>query len=75
MNEDNSPSAKTTGDERKPWDLVCLKGKKFGGVISPELPKKEVAKFLADFVADGYSVVTVYNRDEYNALWEGRDFG
>ena len=69
----SDPTQRT--DERKPWAFVCLKGKKLGGVISPELPKKEVVKFLGDFAADGYSIVTVYNRDEYNALWEGRDFG
>lgn len=58
--------------ERKPWAIVCLKGSKIGGVISPTLPKKEVGKFIADFVADGYEVRTVFDRDEYIALWQGR---
>ena len=55
-------------DERKPWAFVCLKGDLFGGVISPDLGAKKVAEFLQSFIADGYSVVTVFDRDEYNAI-------
>jgi hypothetical protein len=62
-------------EEKKPWAFICMKGNKIGGVISPDLPSKEISKFLSDFISDGYSLVTVYDRDEYNKLWVGRNFG
>lgn len=58
---------KTTGG-RKPWAFVCHKGNRFGGAVSATYPKREVAKFLAEFIADDYEVVAVFDRPEYLAL-------
>ena len=32
--------------------------------------RHEVSKFCGDFIADGFTVTTVYSRDEYNELIE-----
>lgn len=57
--------------ERQPWAFVAHKGARFGGVISPELPKRDVRKFIADFVLDGYTITPVYDRPEYLSLLDG----
>ena len=59
--------------DRTPWAFLTRKGKRFGGVIASTLPKKDVANFLAGFIADGYEVVTVFDRPEYLALLESLD--
>ena len=59
----------------EPWAIVCHKGMRLGGVISPTLTKKEIAKFISEFVADGYGITTVYSREEYLALINPMTFG
>lgn len=60
-------------DGPKPWAYVTRKGKQFGGVISPTLPKTDVGKFLANHVSKGYEIVTVFSRAEYLKVMESLD--
>jgi hypothetical protein len=53
--------------------FVFHKDGKFGGVISAECSKKEVAKFCGDFIADGWKMETVKDRETYLALIYGLD--
>ncbi len=69
-------------DTRIPWAHVGHKDGYFGGVISADLShhsmalpakehknwKREIAKFCGDFIADGYTITTVYSREEYEKL-------
>ena len=50
--------------EQKPWAFIAHKNGRWGGVCTAD---KTAGKFLSSFIADGYSVLTVYNREEYNA--------
>jgi hypothetical protein len=55
-------------DEKPVWAFVAHKPGRIGGVISPELGKKQVSKFCGDFAAKGYSITPVYDREQYNAM-------
>lgn len=54
-------------EKRKPWGYVAHKGEYWAGVASAEMPRKDLAKFLGDFAADGFSIKTVFDREEYLA--------
>lgn len=51
----------------EPWAFIAHRDGYWGGVAASTLPKNDLRKFLGDFAADGYAIMTVYNRDEYNA--------
>jgi hypothetical protein len=50
------------------WAFIAHKDGKWAGVAAASLPKRELQKFLGDFAADGFSITTVENRDEYNRI-------
>ena len=50
-----------------PWAFIAHKDGRLGGVAAAEIPKRELRKFLGDFAADGFDIMTVNSRDEYNA--------
>lgn len=51
----------------KPWAYIAHKDGYWCGVASPELPAKDLRDFLGDFAADGFSIMTVFSREEYDA--------
>lgn len=53
------------------WAYVAHKDGMWCGVASADLPKRELAKFLGDFAADGFLITTVENREEYDRLIKG----
>lgn len=55
--------------ETTPWAFIAHKDGYWAGVASSTLPKKDLREFLGDFAADGFSIMTVYSRDEYNAAF------
>lgn len=55
------------GNGKDPWAHICHRDGKWGGLIAADSPRKDLAKFLAGFIADGYEVMTVRSRAEYNA--------
>lgn len=52
----------------KPWAFIAHKDAHWAGVIAADATKKEIKKFLGEFAADGFSILTVHNRDEYNKV-------
>lgn len=50
------------------WAYIAHKDGYWCGVASPELPAKDLRKFLGDFAADGFSIMTVHSREEYDAV-------
>lgn len=53
------------------WAYIAHKDGYWAGIISATVPKKDLSKFLGDFAGDGFSILTVNNRDEYNAALAG----
>ena len=73
------PPIETSKHERKPWAFIAHKDGYWAGVASAELPKRGLQKFLGDFAADGFSIMPVNSREEYDAAlktmkhWRKRD--
>lgn len=65
-NHDEKPAAHTSGpvERREPWAFIAHKDGRWGGLCVAD---KDAGKFLAPFINKGYSVTTVYSRDEYLA--------
>lgn len=61
-------------DGRKPFAFIAHKDGYWAGVCSPEIPKRELQKFLGDFAASGFSIMTVDDRDSYNRQLETLKF-
>lgn len=63
----------------EPFVYVSTKDGMFAGAVSAScgVPskekswKKEVAKFCGDHIVEGFSITTVYSREEYEALIKG----
>jgi hypothetical protein len=53
--------------DQKPWAFIAHKDGRWAGITSADVPKKDLRKFIGDFVADGFAITTVYNQDEYHA--------
>ncbi len=64
--------------DRKPWAHIAHRNGVWAGVISASLGsafsskheaswKKTVAKDCGKWIADGWEIMTVYSRDEYEA--------
>lgn len=53
--------------EGEPWAFIAHKDGRWAGVAAANMPKKDLRKFLGDFAADGFEIMTVKSRDEYNA--------
>lgn len=51
----------------KPWAFIAHKDGCYAGIASAELPKRDLRKFLGDYAADGFSILSVNNREEYDA--------
>ena len=49
------------------FGYIAHKDGYWGGICSSSMPPKDLAKFLADFVKDGFEIMTVADRDDYNA--------
>lgn len=59
-------------DDRKPWAFIAHRSGKWAGVISADSTASEVRKFVGGFAAKGCAIMTVYDRDEYNAALAAR---
>lgn len=55
----------------EPWAFIAHKDGGLAGVASATLPKRELKKFLGEFASDGYSIMTVHSREEYNTALAG----
>ena len=51
----------------EPWAFIAHKNGRWAGVAAGNLPKRDLKKFLGDFAGDGFGIITVFSRDEYNA--------
>ncbi len=51
----------------EPWAFIAHKDGCWAGVAAANMPKRDLRKFLGDFAADGFAILTVNSRDEYNA--------
>lgn len=61
---------KLSAAERKPWAFIAHRDGEWMGVLSAELPKRELHNHLGGYVAKGCTIFTAYNRDEYLAELE-----
>ena len=50
------------------WAYIAHKDGYWAGVCAGDVPKRILAKFLGDFAADGFSISTVNDRTEYDAM-------
>lgn len=61
------------------WAFIAHKDGYWAGVASASLSKKSLRQFLGDFAAEGFTITTVHDREEYNAVigklkqWHLRD--
>lgn len=55
----------------EPFAYICHKDNHWAGVTSPAVGKKDLAKFLGEFAADGFSILTVKTREEYERVIGG----
>lgn len=53
------------------WAYIAHKGEYWGGVAATSMPAKDLAKFISDFVKDGYEIMPIADRDEYEAKMAG----
>ena len=53
------------GDGITPWAFIAHKEGFWCGVASATLPKRDLRKFLGDFAANGFAIMTVNSRAEY----------
>ena len=53
------------------WAYIAHKDGKWAGIASAKQPKRALRKFLGDFAADGFSITTVEDREEYNRVIGG----
>jgi hypothetical protein len=51
----------------EPWAFIAHKNGYWAGLCAAD-GTKEAAKFVSDFVAGGFSITTVYSREEFNAI-------
>lgn len=51
----------------EPWAFIAHKDGYWAGVAAADMPKKDLRKFLGDFAAAGFAIMTVHSRPEYNA--------
>ena len=57
----------------EPWAFIAHRDGRWAGVAAANMPKRDLRKFLGDFASDGFAILTVNSRDEYNAaLHNGR---
>jgi hypothetical protein len=49
----------------QPWAYIAHKDGKWAGVAAANMPAKDLRKFLGDFAADGFAIMTVFDRNEY----------
>lgn len=52
----------------EPWAYVAHKDGMFAGACAVSVGKRDLKKFIGDFVIDGFTVQPVSNRDEYLSL-------
>lgn len=53
-----------------PWAFIAHKDNHWAGVTVAD-ESRDTSKFVADFVRGGFSIVTVYSRDEYRKTLDG----
>jgi hypothetical protein len=58
----------------KPWGFVAHKNGRLGGVASAALDRDDLSDFLGDFAVDGYTITSVFSREEYLALTDGMEW-
>ena len=61
-------------EQQKPWAFIAHKDGYWAGVGSATMPKRDLRKFIGDFVTDGFSITTVYSREEYQRTLAGLKF-
>ena len=57
----------------EPWAFIAHKDGQWAGVAAANMDRKDLRKFLGDFAAEGFALMTVYNRDEYEAVLKAMD--
>lgn len=55
-------------DNRIPWAFVAHKDGFWAGLASARLPRHDLTKFLGEFASEGFTISTVHDRAEYDAL-------
>ncbi len=55
----------------QPWAFIAHKDNHWAGITAANGPPKDLGKFLGDFASKGFSITTVYSRDEYNKTLGG----
>jgi len=55
----------TVFDARKPWAFIAHRDGFWHGLFSAAMPKKKLQNELGRCVAEGSSIITVYDRAEY----------
>jgi hypothetical protein len=53
----------------KPFAYICHKDNHWAGITSPEV--SNLKQFLGRFAADGFSIITVADREEYERVIGG----
>jgi hypothetical protein len=48
------------------WAFIAHKDGYWAGVCTAQMAKRDLRKFLGDFAAEGFSIMSVNDRDEYN---------
>lgn len=51
----------------EPWAFIAHKDEFWAGVCAADVPRPDLTEFIGDFVADGFSIMTVHSRAEYDA--------
>lgn len=64
MTDPQAPAATQTA-ERKPWAFIAHRDGHWHGIFSAALPKRDLQMALGEAVEGGSSIITVYDREEY----------
>lgn len=57
-------------EQASPWAFIAHKDNHWAGVTVAD-GSRGCGKFVADFVRDGFSILTVYSREEYTKTLDG----
>lgn len=58
----------------EPFAYIAHKDNHWAGICSPEVGRKELKDFLGGYAADGFSITTAADRDEYDRIIKGMKF-
>lgn len=55
----------------EPFAYICHRDNHWAGITSPAVGKRELKKFLGEFAADGFSIINVADRAEFDRVMSG----